>query len=89
MAESKTAGAFAQRMQRFFSAFDDHVIQTDDDIQNNIQFNRRLLAQRDWLAGVDADRRVARSKIAEGDAAHAAWLHATYRRSPFKPAALS
>jgi hypothetical protein len=88
MADPKTAGPFAQRMERFFSALGDHVIQTDDDVQNNIEFNRRLLAQRDWLAGVDADRKVARSKIAEGAAAHSAWLLEKYQHSPLKlPAA--
>ena len=47
---------------------------------------QRILAQRDWLAGVAEDRKVARAMIARGPIAHEAWLAAKYAANPFNGA---
>ena len=61
------------------------TIETDERLQTNLALQRRISAQRAWLEGIDADRKVARAKLAEGPRAHEAWLAATYATNPLRP----
>ena len=62
------------------------TIETDERLQTNLALQRRISAQRAWLEGIDADRKVARAKLAEGPRAHEAWLAAKYAANPFNGA---
>ena len=61
------------------------VIATDERLRANLTLQQHVVAQREWFAGVHADRKVARAKMAEGDRAHEAWLVATYATNPLRP----
>ena len=61
------------------------VIATDERLRANLALQRHVVAQREWFAGIHADRKVARAKMAEGDRAHEAWLAATYATNPLRP----
>ena len=96
--ESRRHNAFARSMMRkvgdanCMSFFRDtllhcqtsEMIETDERLQTNLALQRRISAQRAWLEGKDADRKVARAKLAEGDRAHEAWLAATYAANPLR-----
>ena len=72
-------------MQSFMAACADCsvLIRTDERLAANVALHSRLCEQRRWIQGCDRDRLVARSKLREGDRAHAEFLAATYARNPF------
>ena len=55
---------------------------TPERVAANVGLHERVCRQRAWYESAEADRLVARDKLNEGDAAHAAWLEETYRHNP-------
>jgi len=77
------------RMRTFIRDFHDDLsaapnIAPGPRLAANLRLYQRIQAQREWLAGVESDREVARRKLAEGKRAHAAWLRETYSKNPFE-----
>ena len=75
-------------MQELLQTFGDCDARIDSErrLAANVALQKRILAQRDWLAGVAEDRKVARAMIARGPIAHEAWLAAKYAANPFNGA---
>ena len=55
---------------------------TPETVAANVALKERIVLQRAWYDSAKADRLVARDKLNEGEAAHAAWLEETYRHNP-------
>lgn len=82
---STNASAFVDYMHDFSGCYKTNsaVIRTPERLRANLDLFLKIEAQRAWIVDADADRDVARAKIARGTAAHEAWLDRVYAVDKF------